>query len=633
MMVKNTWRSLPPLVLSSPVFALAVGPQGLWASGTGGIAWYTESRSNDGPVQESAQSQQTDSSPDGWSTRIVPLSSVTALLYKNDLLLAGGLEGIAFSSDGGLHWERALQEDPDASITALAASPRFVDDDTLVAGTLAHGILRSEDRGRTWVSASFGLESFEVTALAWFSGSVVLAATSDGIYRSSDAGRAWRRVYLHDDLNVDALIYLSEKEILAAMETGGLLRSTDRGAHWSFDDALQEVHILSLFVDDRKADNTSKQVAGKASEPTGHRRLFAGTLERGLLRSDDKGATWEEVYQSTVISFAAGNKYLYAGTDSGVSRSDDGGYTWRTLSYPPVYDLAHLFIYEGQPMLMGPYAGLVRSTGSDWEAITDLHEALTSVALAPDGSLLTSSPTGLMRLPGSEEAETGGERQMLVEGQEGQVSNITFRCKGASWQVWAASADGTRLLRSNDEGKTWQTLRNRFGVLPVVALQAMPDRIVAATYDPRQQRVCIWFSKDDGDNWERGIEAGTPWPVVAMHDDPPLITLGNIILIQNESGKWQEVRVGNDGGMIRRVISVRQKENNTSHASSEDATQSTSTILFALTTTGIQRSDDGGASWRRDHEGAPVEQMIDIAASDTALYVFLVGGQVWRRSL
>ena len=177
-MTKNGWHPLPPIVVSSPVFTLAAGQNGIWAGGTGGIAWYPGAPHGN------------TSTIDGWQPRIstLSLSLVTALAYREGLLLAGGLEGIAYSLDGGMHWQSVALEDGAASITAFALSPQFAKDHTAVAATMENGVLRTDDGGRSWANASFGLESFEVTALAWFSASVLLAATSDGIYRSSNAG-------------------------------------------------------------------------------------------------------------------------------------------------------------------------------------------------------------------------------------------------------------------------------------------------------------------------------------------------------------------------------------------------------------------------------------------------------------
>lgn len=642
---KDTWHSLPPVILSSPVFTLAAGQNGIWAGGTGGIAWYPgQPQGNDDPHGNEHSPEATPA----WQTRIstLPLSLVTALTYKEGLLLAGGVEGIACSHDEGRYWQPALLEDGIASITAFALSPDFGEDQTAVAATMENGILRTDDGGRTWTNASFGLESFEVTALAWVFGPTLLAATSDGIYRSSNAGRAWRRVYAGEELGIDTIAYLSEKVLLATIENGSLLRSLDGGTHWFIDDStLKNANIISLFVEPMK---------------DGGEMLFVGTFEQGLLRSNDGGKSWEMVYDEVVLSLMSRDTILYAGTDSGVSMSDDDGQTWHDLPCPPVHDLRHLFAYEGQAMLSGAYAGIMQYTGSAWEALPDLPQALMVTAIAPDGSLLLSSLDGLMRLEFEEmngrakSSVDGGhrqrspyKRQILVEGQAGKVNFITFRPHGSSWQAWAASEDGTRLLRSDDEGTTWQSLHPPFGILPLVALQAIPQRLIAATYDPRQYRICIWSSLDDGETWERGLEAETQWPLVATCADPPLMTISTIILLQDATGQWNKVSIGNDGGMIRRVVSMQRNGNRRDDADRDephgretddgqggrDTSGLYNTILMALTTTGLQRSDDWGASWQQYNEDLPVEQIIDIAANATDLYVLLTGGQVWKQTV
>jgi photosystem II stability/assembly factor-like uncharacterized protein len=625
-------------VVPSPVFTLAAGQNGIWAGGTGGVAWYP------GHPQENTPTI------DGWQPRIstLSLSLVTALTYREGLLLAGGLEGIVYSLDGGMRWQQVALEDGAASIIAFALSPHFSKDRTAVAATMENGILRTDDGGRNWVNASFGLESFEVTTLAWFSASVLLAATSDGIYRSSNGGRAWRRVYEGEELSIDTIVSLSDRELLASQECEGLLRSTDGGAHWFLDEnSLQDVHILSLFVEEVDGGDVVTPGHNTSGPYDSGKVLFVGTLERGLLRSMDGGISWETVYNDTVLSFASGDGRLYAGTGDGVSCSDDVGHTWYDLPCPPVHDLCDLFVYEKQPMLTGAYAGIMRYTGSDWKAFPDLPQGLTGIAIAPDGSLFVSSLDGLMRLSpaGKSEGDTSGlyGRRILIEGSDGQVSFIAFRQGDSSWQTWVASRDGTRLLRSDDEGTTWQSLRSPFGILPVVALEAMPERLIAATYDPRQYHVCIWSSTNDGETWERSIEADTQWPLVVTRDNPPLIAIGSIIVLQSASGQWKKVSMGNEGGMIRRVVSTRQNKDAGQSILAQDGGDTPGrdksgpygNTLIALTTTGIQRSDDGGENWQQDqaNKDLPVEQIIDIAGDDMNLYVLLAGGQVWKRPL
>ncbi len=85
----RNWYHYPPVVLPSPVLALATSHNGIWAGGAGGVAWY--------PIH-------TD-----WQPRIsgLPLNSVAALLSIEGQLIAGGTGGIAYSSDEGVNWRKA----------------------------------------------------------------------------------------------------------------------------------------------------------------------------------------------------------------------------------------------------------------------------------------------------------------------------------------------------------------------------------------------------------------------------------------------------------------------------------------------------------------------------------------------
>ena len=575
------WQQLPPPVVPSPVFALAAGRGGVWAGGVGGIARYAVSE-----VQSA------------WEPGVtsLPLSAVTTLLAPYGVVLAGGSEGIAYSYNNGKSWRRAQLEDSAASITALAASPNFAGDHTAIAATLENGILRTNDGGQTWTNASFGLESLEVTALTWVDSTTILAATGTGIYRSRDAGRGWKRLYLDDEAEIEALTALPDGTLLAALANGGLLRSRDDGRRWTLEDPLaRSAQALSLFV-------------------TQSGTLLLGTLEHGLLRSNDAGATWQVVHERAVHMCAQRDGYIYAGTDTGVSLSLDDGLTWNELPCPPVHDLRILLARDGHLLLAGPYSGIMQATGAfDWEPLQDVPQPLTALAFAPDNGLFLSSPDGLVRF-----SLESGEWQILIDGQAGQVAYITMRQEGTSQHIWAASADGTRLLHSIDNGASWQQLPAPFGVLLVVALQATTDRLLAATYDPRQNQVCFWNSTDGGKTWTRGMEATTNWPLVATCSEPAALSVGNILFIEQAAGQWRKVTVGSDSGAIRRVIGTRLAGKR---------------VLLALTTTGIQRSEDLGETWQQENASLPIERIVDIAADGETLFALLSGGQVWKRAL
>lgn len=578
---ERIWQQLPALAPPSPVFALALQRDILWAGGVGGLA----SRSL--PIQEQGK----------WRSYsgILPLSSVSVLLALDSLLLVGGSEGIAYSSTGGVAWQLAELEDSVASIIAFAASPRFADDATAVAATLTNGILRTNDGGRSWRNASFGLESMEVTALTWENGSNVLAATGDGIYRSRDAGRAWRRIFTEEDLEIEALVMLSDKILLAASASQGLLRSHDEGRSWVRVPGLTDTQAVSLCL-----------------TPAG--ALLLSTLERGLLRSVDAGETWQTVDFHIVNVYQSQDKQtLFTGTDQSISISLDGGLTWSELPPPPVSDLQTLLSHKDSLLVTSRYSGIVYTNSKKWESLEQTPSQISTSAFAPDGTLLVSGPEGLLRLSSHEQT-----RQTLLPGEAGHIKHITFRQEGNTWRIWAIAADNKQLLQSADGGTDWQTLSAPFGVLPVVALQAASDRLFAATYDPRLHRAQVWYSTDNGQNWIQSLEAQTSWPIVATCSFPAALSVGNVLFLEQSTGHWKQISVGGRGEAIRRILGIQLEKQ---------------LLLFVLTTAGLQRSDDLGETWQYQDSGLAGEQILDIAGSGTTLTVLLNEGRIWQRDI
>ncbi|MDQ1534544.1 MAG: hypothetical protein QOF28_2305 [Actinomycetota bacterium] len=139
--------------------------------------------------------------PRSWTTAAKLSSRVRSLVvtpsFANDhTLFAGTEKGVFTSADGGATWTPTGPKD----IALLAMSANYAGDGTVFAGT-EHGLFATRDRGRTWnlVSAAPFSSATKVEALAlspaFGSDRTVLVSVSGvGLFRSTDAGRTFSAV-------------------------------------------------------------------------------------------------------------------------------------------------------------------------------------------------------------------------------------------------------------------------------------------------------------------------------------------------------------------------------------------------------------------------------------------------------
>jgi photosystem II stability/assembly factor-like uncharacterized protein len=167
---------------------------------------------------------------------------------------AGVLGGILHAVGGlsGAAWQISTLPTPPPLVSALALSPQYAADGTVLAATVEDGVFRSGDRGSKWESWNFGLLDLDVYALALspaFGGPLGTSApeaggdetafvgTETGIFRSTNGGRAWRETPFDTDLAPVLCLALSPDYaddgcLYAGTAENGLYRSTDRGESW-----------------------------------------------------------------------------------------------------------------------------------------------------------------------------------------------------------------------------------------------------------------------------------------------------------------------------------------------------------------------------------------------------------------
>lgn len=565
----HPWKEVAHLRPPSPVLALLASGDSVWAAGMGAVARF------DGVAWKPCSPQ-------------MPLLAVTCLAAAGDWLFAGGA-GIVRSADGGDRWQSVHLDVDGAAVTCLAPSPGFAEDGVILAGALGHGVLRSHDGGATWTTVTFGLETFEITALLWQDERTVLAATANGLYRSPNGGLAWRRCPGTEGGPMAALAQAPDGLLLAAVEIGGLLWSRD-GERWQrYGDLPPDVRIASIL-------------------PAGH-RLFLGTLNKGLLVSGDGGANWEAVHPAAVLALAAAGETFYAGTTGGLLCGPD---PWQELPPPPVHDLRRLVAVQGELLALGvqtpPHA--IAGDGSV-RTLDAVPLPVTGVDVTANGRLLVA---GAGKLHFSDDrGQTWRQAQT-----PGEVA-LAYIAVGETGLGFAASGDGRHLWRTHNHGADWQALAAPFGVLTLAGLFSFEEplgasgMVAAATYDSRRRVVQIWHSEDEGEQWKRGAALQIDWPRVSGLSEPRLLTLGGYAFVQQPLGNWLQHRVGDGSGVLRLV-------GNWDH-------------LYALTVGGLYRSLDGGVCWTEESAGLPVAQVLDLVLQGETLSALLSDGRIWQRTI
>ena len=307
----------------------------------------------------------------------------------------------------------------------------------------------SADGGKTWQQ---GPVTGLAHAAARLAGScqnpqtAYLAAYEAGVYRTDDGGSTWRRLdsypspYAHS-----VLAHPAEPDTLyVGSEPATVYRSTDGGDSW------QELHGFRAIPEAGDwgfhAPTRDSHVRDLRVAPDDAGCLYAGIEVGGMVRSDDGGASWQQLpglnddIHCVHLSDAQPRR-VYVATARAPYRSDDSGGNWDAIN-----------------------SGLDRRY--------TLH-----IAASPDDAdlvLVTVSENARRLNPQFYRSADAGKTWTLVDGlgsgENPQDMVVAFDWDPQESNVVYAGTDGGELHRSEDRGVTWQRLPVQ---LPTVAVGAL----------------------------------------------------------------------------------------------------------------------------------------------------------------
>lgn len=454
------------------------------------------------------------------------------------------LLGLALA--GAAPAERWQPVGPDGGASrALAADPR--DPDVIYAGTDGGGVFKSVDGGRSWRTSSRGLTRTFVFSLAVAPEhpDTLFAGTWDAqVFKSTDGGESWepsRHGLPEGPGAVRALVVdPSDPDILyAAIERTGVFKSTDGGAGWTrASQGLGGVDVVTLALD-----------------PRAPRTLYVGTRKNGVFRSTDGGASWSSsnrgLGRSWIVDLAvdpsSGALYAasYGGDRTGVLKSTDGGASWRLTGASGRTVLAvAIDPRRPQTVYAATYQGVLRSLdgGRRWRpASIGLRDQVARFAwagpvlFAGTGSYSASNITG----SGIYRTENGSR---WIPSSRGLHSHYAERVVLVPGRIYVGTA-GDGVHWSTDGGRRWSKGLDRREVYGLTADPGDPLHVLAATNDG------LYQSRDGGRTWaERRLnhpELGRINALSLAFDRP-----GGLIW----AGSWDWLHRSSDGGATWQAV-------------------------------------------------------------------------------
>ena len=300
---------------------------------------------------------------------------------------------------------------------------------------------------------------------------IVFAATLDaGVFKSTDGGASWRSMTLPSTaIRADSVaIVAGEPQTIYAGTGGGVFKSTDGGATW-------QPANSGLFGKETARERNHRLIEGYVYallvDPRTPETVYAATIERGLLKSTNGGASWRPVgvrtSEDAVVLDPKDPETIYVGAldavaggalaKSGVFKSTDGGHTWRAAGLQGKrVDTLTIDPQHSETLYAGTAAGLFKTSdgGKSWHAL-GLQGSVWPLTLDPMEPTTIYAGTGGDADAAVFKSTNGGRTwKALKVGRGGRIGRFTLAlAPGSSGTLYAATAAG--VLQSTDAGRSW----------------------------------------------------------------------------------------------------------------------------------------------------------------------------------
>jgi hypothetical protein len=409
-------------------------------------------------------------------------------------ILAGTYsQGLHYSEDGGWRW-KTLGEYGCLAAPRQAAhplrTPRNIesllvysegDTEWILVGT-HNGICAGTVLSDTWTHLSDGFpdtdDAYYVYSLARDPAGRLYAGTRDGLYYYSPArDQQWHRIGPPPDLDTeDARRVLSLTVVTSTADLEGTLLIGTRGAGiYALEDP--DAGVWEERINGVPDDPDARRIQALLATREG--RVYAGTVDNGVLLSTDGGQNWTQMLEGlpdnarsvTALAWDRDSGTVYAGTyGDSVYRLIEGEEAWQPANrnLPVDFEVQKIAFAgtEGEALLAGLRVGglYLYERGEEtpaWQRLPDalpIGPARDVHGMAVTGSdretVVAATSTGIRRRPGA-----GGEWQKLgrAEGLPEAEARATALVQGRKEPdiLFAAVNTEDGLYRSPNGGANW----------------------------------------------------------------------------------------------------------------------------------------------------------------------------------
>ena len=246
-------------------------------------------------------------------------SDVVYVAAPGPLWNPGGDRGLFKTSDGGESWQRVLHVSNDTGITDAAFKPN--DPDVIYAAAY-------QRRRRNAMTIAGGPEA--------------------GIFRSTDAGTSWERI----------------ENGLPGVEKGRIALGVDaRNPDRIYAMVVARGDAGGFFLSDNTGDSWARMSDYSGGDPQYYGEIFVDphrpdtvwNIEVPIMRSTDKGATWERmafdmhVDNHEIVFDATDPAHMWIGNDGGLYETYDAGDTWRHFTNLPLSQFYRINADDSRP--------------------------------------------------------------------------------------------------------------------------------------------------------------------------------------------------------------------------------------------------------------------------------------------